>query len=63
MLKVEGVSVHYGHIQAVRAASLTVEPGEIVALLGPNGAGKSSLLGTIVHVNRATEGEIWWQNQ
>lgn len=63
MLKVEGVSVHYGHIQAVREASLIVEPGEIVALLGPNGAGKSSLLGAIVHVNRATEGQIWWKDQ
>ncbi|MFH1084756.1 MAG: ATP-binding cassette domain-containing protein, partial [Chloroflexota bacterium] len=47
-MRVEGVSVHYGHVQAVREVTLAVGEGEIVALLGANGAGKSSLLRTIV---------------
>lgn len=63
MLRVAGVSVHYGHIQAVRQVSLAVEQGEIVALLGPNGAGKSTLLKAITGQLKPSEGEILWQGQ
>ena len=63
MLKVEGVSLYYGHIQALRQVSLFVEPGEIVALLGPNGAGKSSLLNTIVGLQVVSEGRMWWADR
>lgn len=43
-LEVDNLSVTYGHVEAVRGASLTVGKGEVVALLGANGAGKTSLL-------------------
>lgn len=63
MLNVSSVSVHYGHIQAVRRASLIVQQGEIVALLGPNGAGKSSLLNAIIGLKPPSEGQILWESQ
>lgn len=63
MLEVAAVSVHYGHIQAVRRASLTVQRGEIVAILGPNGAGKSSLLYAIVGLKPPSEGQVCWEGQ
>jgi len=63
MLNIATVSVYYGHIQAVRRASLTVQRGEIVALLGPNGAGKSSLLHAIVGLRPPSEGQIHWEDQ
>lgn len=47
MLKLEGLSVSYGAVQAVRSLNLAIEAGELVALLGPNGAGKSSTIGAI----------------
>jgi branched-chain amino acid transport system ATP-binding protein len=61
MLTVEGLSVKYGHIHAVREATLTVEPGEIVAILGANGAGKSSLLKAIVRLEPVAEGTVSWR--
>jgi len=63
MLDVAAVSVYYGHLQAVRRVSLTVQQGEIVALLGPNGAGKSSLLRAIVGLKLPSEGQIHWESQ
>lgn len=47
MLNVVGLSVTYGHIEAVSGADLELAEGEAVALLGPNGAGKTSTLSAI----------------
>jgi branched-chain amino acid transport system ATP-binding protein len=54
MLSVKRLSVHYGPIQALREASITVTRGELVALLGPNGAGKTSLISGIAGLVRAS---------
>jgi branched-chain amino acid transport system ATP-binding protein len=42
MLKVEYLTVSYGHVKAVKAISFEVGEGEIVSVIGANGAGKSS---------------------
>ena len=44
LLQVEGLSVHYGGIEAVTQLDLEVRQGERVTLIGANGAGKSSTL-------------------
>ena len=62
MLTVTRLSVHYGAIRALDAASIRIEPGEFVALLGPNGAGKTSLISGIAGLVRA-EGQIRFQDQ
>ena len=43
-LRVEGLTVRYGHSSALSSVDLTVPGGSVTALVGPNGAGKSSLL-------------------
>ena len=63
MLHIDGASVYYGSVQAVRSVSVDVEIGEIVTLLGPNGAGKSSLLRAIAGLQPLSEGEILWNGR
>jgi len=58
LLELDGVSVFYGNIQALRGVSLTVERGEIVTLLGGNGAGKTTTLRTIAGVLRPRHGGV-----
>ena len=58
LLEVTGLEVSYGHVQAVRGISLSVQAGQIVALIGPNGAGKSSALNAIAGLLRPSKGTI-----
>lgn len=61
MLRVTGLSAHYGSIQILRRITFHVAQGEMVALIGANGAGKSTLLRTISGLNKASEGEILFE--
>jgi branched-chain amino acid transport system ATP-binding protein len=44
LLAVSGLSVNYGHIEAVREVDLSLQDGRITTLVGANGAGKSTTL-------------------
>ena len=48
----------FGGTQALKAVSLTVGRGEIVALLGENGAGKSTLIKVLGGIHRPDEGGV-----
>jgi len=58
MLTLQGVSAHYGPIQALHNINLHISQGEIVTLIGANGAGKTTLLGTLCGEPRASSGTI-----
>ena len=58
LLEVREVDVRYGSVRAVRAVSLQLRQGEIVAVLGANGAGKSSLLRALLGMERLAAGAV-----
>jgi branched-chain amino acid transport system ATP-binding protein len=62
ILEVEGVSVAYGKVEAVRSVSLTVQPGHIVTVIGANGAGKTTLLNALMGV-LPCEGRVLFDGQ
>jgi len=61
LFEIQGLSVRYGRIVAVRDASITVNEGEVVAVLGANGAGKTTLLETISGLLKPNRGRIIYQ--
>jgi len=58
LLRIDGLSTHYGPIQALHEVSLEVNEGELVAMVGANGAGKTTLLHTLSGIIRPSRGEI-----
>jgi branched-chain amino acid transport system ATP-binding protein len=56
VLKVTGLQVAYGGIQAVKGIDFEVRPGELVTLIGANGAGKTTTL-------KALTGDLTWTGQ
>ena len=58
LLRVEGLRVSYGAIEALRNITFEVDEGEIVTLLGANGAGKTTTLRTISGLLRPKGGAI-----
>jgi len=57
-LTVEGLTVRYGRVEAVRDLSLSAHSGAVTTIVGPNGAGKSTFLNTVVGLVRPAAGEV-----
>lgn len=49
---------NFGHVHALRGASLAIRRGEIVALVGDNGAGKSTFVGVLSGVHSPDSGTL-----
>ena len=58
VLEARDIVKSFGRVQALRGASFTVYPQEVVALVGDNGAGKSTLVKTLVGVHPPDGGTI-----
>jgi len=63
MLEIEGLSSHYGRIQALEGIGLHIDEGELVALVGANGAGKTTLLRCLSGVQPVSGGAIRFEGR
>ncbi|MCI8650325.1 MAG: ABC transporter ATP-binding protein [Anaerotruncus sp.] len=63
MLKIDGLKVSYGGIEAVKGVTLKVPERKIVTLIGANGAGKSTTLRTIAGLVKPAAGRIHLQGE
>jgi len=58
LLKVSGLKVAYGGIQAVKGVDFEVHEGELVSLIGSNGAGKTTTMKAITGTLPFVDGDI-----
>src|SRR3990172_4090038 len=62
LLRLDNVSLAYGHLPLLAHVDFQIEPGERVCLVGRNGTGKSTMLRAITGVALPDDGEIWRQD-
>ena len=58
VLRVAGLSKHFGGLAAVSEVSLTLTAGEVQAVIGPNGAGKTTLVNLLSGDLRPSGGRV-----
>ncbi|MGO4724503.1 MULTISPECIES: sugar ABC transporter ATP-binding protein [unclassified Inquilinus] len=58
LVRLAGVSKHYGGVHALREVDFAARPGSIHGVLGENGAGKSTLIKIISGVVQPSAGEM-----
>jgi ABC-2 type transport system ATP-binding protein len=58
VIRLTGLTKHYGTFTAVNGIDLDVPRGELFGLLGPNGAGKTTTLRMIAGILRPTSGVV-----
>ena len=63
LLRLAGVSRHFGQLKAVQDVSFEMAEGELRAVIGPNGAGKTTFFNLITGFFPPTAGEIWFDGE
>ncbi|MCA3860106.1 MAG: ABC transporter ATP-binding protein [Burkholderia sp.] len=63
LLKVRGLKVAYGGIQAVKGVDMEVRQGELVTLIGANGAGKTTTMKAITGLKPYSAGDIEYEGK
>ena len=57
-LDIQGISKHFGGIQALNDISLSIDDNELIGVIGPNGAGKTTFVNTITGFHKPTKGKL-----
>jgi branched-chain amino acid transport system ATP-binding protein len=63
LLNVEGLTVSYGGVTAVKDVDLAVRAGRVVGLIGPNGAGKTSTIDALTGYHAPSAGTVTFADE
>jgi branched-chain amino acid transport system ATP-binding protein len=63
MLGLKNIQVNYGAAPALWDISIEIGQNELISVIGPNGAGKTTLINTIMGLNKAKQGQIFWHSE
>jgi phosphonate transport system ATP-binding protein len=63
MIKIKGLSKHFGTVKAVNNVDLTIPTGQMVGIIGSSGAGKSTLLRAINRLTESTSGSVYYNRK
>jgi branched-chain amino acid transport system ATP-binding protein len=63
MLRVEGLSKHFGGLAAVSDVTLELAMGEVHAVIGPNGAGKTTLINLLSGDLAPSSGSVRYEDR
>jgi ABC-type sugar transport system ATPase subunit len=63
LLRLKGVSKHFGPVTALSQVDLDIPAGKVTALAGDNGAGKSVLIKCISGIHAPEQGQMYWAGQ
>ena len=63
LLRLRGISKHFGAVQALYGVDLDLPAGHVTALCGDNGAGKSVLTKCIAGIHEPDEGQMFWEGR
>ena len=58
MLKLDGITIQFGGLTALKDVSFSMGADQLVGLVGPNGAGKTTLFNAISGLVRPTAGRV-----
>jgi D-xylose transport system ATP-binding protein len=63
LLRLEGISKHFGPVQALSKVDLDLPAGKVTALVGDNGAGKSVMIKCISGIHPPDGGQFVWDGK
>ena len=63
LIEARDITKSFGQTQALRGASVAINPGEILAIMGPSGSGKSTLLYCLAGIFPPDSGEVWFDGR
>ncbi len=62
MIKVDGLTKHFGKLEVLKGITTNIGEGEVVAIIGPSGSGKSTFLRCMNLLEQPTGGHIYINN-